>query len=53
MTPSATRRWTGRPPRDEELTRAGVRLVAVPDCGHDIILDNPDAFARPTATAPG
>ena len=38
---------------DEELTRAGVRLVAVPDCGHNIMLDNPDPFARPTATAPG
>jgi pimeloyl-ACP methyl ester carboxylesterase len=25
--------------------------VAVPDCGHNIMLDNPEAFARETASA--
>lgn len=28
----------------EELTAAGVRVVAIPDCGHNIPLDNPTAF---------
>jgi pimeloyl-ACP methyl ester carboxylesterase len=34
-----------------ELTAAGVRVVAVPDCGHNIMLDAPEAFARAVAEA--
>ena len=33
------------------LTEAGVTLVAIADCGHNIMLDNPEAFVRATATA--
>ncbi|NBM16606.1 alpha/beta fold hydrolase [Streptomyces sp. GC420] len=33
------------------LAGAGVAVVAVPDCGHNIMLDNPQAFAHATATA--
>ncbi|MFE7618853.1 alpha/beta fold hydrolase [Streptomyces sp. NPDC057496] len=33
------------------LVEHGVRVVAVPDCGHNIMLDNPEAFARETAAA--
>jgi pimeloyl-ACP methyl ester carboxylesterase len=33
------------------LTAAGVHVVAVPDCGHSIMLDNPEAFARAAAAA--
>ncbi|MFD3516016.1 alpha/beta fold hydrolase [Streptomyces sp. NPDC058657] len=33
------------------LTEAGVSVVPVPDCGHNIMLDNPEAFARACATA--
>ncbi|MEV0264276.1 alpha/beta hydrolase [Streptomyces sp. NPDC050617] len=29
-----------------ELTAAGVSVVAVPDCGHNIMLDNPEGFVR-------
>ncbi|MFC5723817.1 alpha/beta fold hydrolase [Streptomyces gamaensis] len=35
----------------DELTEAGVAVVPIPDCGHNIMLDNPDAFARATAEA--
>ncbi|MFB7909942.1 alpha/beta fold hydrolase [Kitasatospora sp. NPDC056076] len=35
------------------LRAAGVRVVAVPDCGHTIMLDNPDGFAAAAATALG
>ncbi|MET9962789.1 alpha/beta hydrolase [Streptomyces sp. NPDC006326] len=38
-------------PGTEALTAAGVDVVAVPDCGHNIMLDNPEAFARATAAA--
>ncbi|MEW2131531.1 alpha/beta hydrolase [Streptomyces sp. NPDC005435] len=38
-------------PGTEGLEEAGVRVVAVPDCGHNIMLDNPEAFARETAAA--
>ena len=38
-------------PGSEELEAAGVRVVAVPDCGHCIMLDNPEGFARATAEA--
>jgi pimeloyl-ACP methyl ester carboxylesterase len=34
-----------------ELAGAGVSVVLVPDCGHNIMLDNPHAFARATAAA--
>ncbi|MFE7569715.1 alpha/beta fold hydrolase [Streptomyces sp. NPDC057539] len=33
------------------LTEAGVVVVVIPDCGHNIMLDNPEAFARATAAA--
>ncbi|MFE3792551.1 alpha/beta fold hydrolase [Streptomyces goshikiensis] len=35
----------------EELEAAGVAVVPVPDCGHNIMLDNPEAFARAAAAA--
>ncbi|KAK1178667.1 alpha/beta hydrolase [Streptomyces sp. NBS 14/10] len=38
-------------PGTEALTEAGVSVVAIPDCGHNIMLDNPEAFAHATATA--
>lgn len=38
-------------PGAEALEAAGVVVVAVADCGHNIMLDNPEAFARATATA--
>ncbi|MES4906814.1 MULTISPECIES: alpha/beta hydrolase [unclassified Streptomyces] len=38
-------------PGTEALTEAGVSVVAIPDCGHNIMLDNPEAFARATAAA--
>ncbi|MFJ2746034.1 alpha/beta fold hydrolase [Streptomyces sp. NPDC087440] len=31
------------------LTAAGVAVVAVPDCGHNVMTDNVDGFARATA----
>ncbi|MGW3569153.1 alpha/beta fold hydrolase [Streptomyces sp. NPDC000941] len=40
-------------PGAKALTEAGVSVVAIPDCGHNIMLDNPDAFARATAAALG
>ncbi|MFF7788508.1 alpha/beta fold hydrolase [Streptomyces sp. NPDC007991] len=38
-------------PGTDALTASGVSVVAVPDCGHNIMLDNPEAFARVTAAA--
>ncbi|MEV6161326.1 alpha/beta hydrolase [Streptomyces sp. NPDC052052] len=38
-------------PGEDELTENGVRVVAVPKCGHNIMLDNPEAFAEETANA--
>ncbi|MFI1329759.1 alpha/beta fold hydrolase [Streptomyces sp. NPDC020845] len=38
-------------PSTEALTEAGVSVVAIPDCGHNIMLDNPEAFAHATAAA--
>ncbi|MEU9568589.1 hypothetical protein AB0D62_01600 [Streptomyces massasporeus] len=38
-------------PGSEVLGEAGVSVVAIPDCGHNIMLDNPEAFARATAAA--
>ncbi len=42
---------TTAPADPEGLTAAGVRLVAIPDSGHNIMLDNRDAFAEATAAA--
>ena len=33
------------------LTDAGVRVVAVPEAGHNIMLDNPDGFVAATEAA--
>ncbi|WP_030268628.1 alpha/beta fold hydrolase [Streptomyces sp. NRRL B-24484] len=41
----------GPPDGAAGLAAAGVRLVAVPDCGHNVMLDNPDGFARAVAAA--
>ncbi|MFJ3577356.1 alpha/beta fold hydrolase [Streptomyces rubiginosohelvolus] len=38
-------------PGADALTRAGVSVVPVPDCGHNIMLDNPQGFVRATAAA--
>ncbi|MEV3934163.1 MULTISPECIES: alpha/beta fold hydrolase [unclassified Streptomyces] len=38
-------------PGADALTRAGVSVVPVPDCGHTVMLDNPEGFARATAAA--
>ncbi|MFD8596615.1 alpha/beta fold hydrolase [Kitasatospora sp. NPDC059646] len=38
-------------PGADALAAAGVSVVAVPDCGHNIMLDNPEAFVRATAEA--
>jgi pimeloyl-ACP methyl ester carboxylesterase len=38
-------------PGADALAEAGVTVVSIPDCGHNIMLDNPQAFARATATA--
>ncbi|MCF0081199.1 alpha/beta hydrolase [Streptomyces lomondensis] len=38
-------------PGTDALTEAGVSVVRVPDCGHNIMLDNPQAFVRATAAA--
>ncbi|GAA2470893.1 alpha/beta hydrolase [Streptomyces thermolineatus] len=37
----------------DALTEAGVAVVPIPDCGHNIMLDNPDAFASAVAAALG
>ncbi|MEU2432633.1 alpha/beta hydrolase [Streptomyces sp. NPDC007861] len=38
-------------PGTDALTEAGVSVVPVPDCGHNIMLDNPQAFVHATAAA--
>ncbi len=38
-------------PGAEELAAAGVAVIPVPDCGHNIMLDNPQGFAEATAAA--
>ncbi|MFG2458932.1 alpha/beta fold hydrolase [Streptomyces sp. NPDC048523] len=38
-------------PGADALTESGVVVVSIPDCGHNIMLDNPDAFASATAAA--
>jgi pimeloyl-ACP methyl ester carboxylesterase len=41
----------GEPEGVDGLRAAGVRVVAVPDCGHNIMLDNPEGFASAAAAA--
>ncbi|WP_438302334.1 alpha/beta fold hydrolase [Streptomyces sp. HUAS TT11] len=38
-------------PGTDALTAAGVSVVPVPECGHNMMLDNPEGFARVTAAA--
>ncbi|MEV8476575.1 alpha/beta hydrolase [Streptomyces sp. NPDC051173] len=38
-------------PGTDALTQAGVSVVPISDCGHNIMLDNPQAFVRATAAA--
>ncbi|WP_327305822.1 alpha/beta hydrolase [Streptomyces sp. NBC_01298] len=38
-------------PGTEALEAAGVVVVPIPDCGHNIMLDNPEGFALATANA--
>ncbi|WFB09176.1 alpha/beta hydrolase [Streptomyces sp. LX-29] len=38
-------------PGAEALAAAGVAVVAIPDCGHNIMLDNPEGFVRAAAAA--
>ncbi|MER6677342.1 alpha/beta hydrolase [Streptomyces sp. NPDC000983] len=38
-------------PGTDVLTEAGVAVVSIPDCGHNIMLDNPEGFARATSAA--
>jgi pimeloyl-ACP methyl ester carboxylesterase len=38
-------------PGADALSEAGVSVVAIPDCGHNIMLDNPEAFVEATAAA--
>ncbi|POX48869.1 alpha/beta fold hydrolase [Streptomyces sp. Ru72] len=40
-------------PGTDALTDAGVSVVPIPDCGHNIMLDNPQAFVQATAAALG
>nr|WP_037887613.1 alpha/beta hydrolase [Streptomyces viridochromogenes] len=39
------------PGREEELAAAGVRVREIPDAGHNIMLDQPEAFVRATVEA--
>ncbi|WP_280685307.1 alpha/beta hydrolase [Kitasatospora sp. MAA19] len=41
----------GEPRGADRLRAAGVRLAAVPDCGHNIMLDNLDGFAAAAGIA--
>ncbi|MET7645034.1 alpha/beta hydrolase [Streptomyces sp. NPDC005426] len=38
-------------PGTDALVEVGVSVVSVPDCGHNIMLDNPEGFTRATAAA--
>ncbi|MCK8431968.1 alpha/beta hydrolase [Streptomyces sp. D2-8] len=38
-------------PGTAALIEAGVSVVAIPDCGHNIMLDNPEAFVAVTSAA--
>jgi pimeloyl-ACP methyl ester carboxylesterase len=40
-------------PGTDALTEAGVSVVPIPDCGHNIMLDNPEVFVHATAAALG
>ncbi|MEU2505254.1 alpha/beta hydrolase [Streptomyces sp. NPDC007863] len=44
-------RADGPLPGAAELVAAGVGVVEIPDCGHNIMLDNPQAFAEAAAAA--
>lgn len=35
----------------DKLAASGVRMIAVPDCGHNVMVDNPVVFAREAAAA--
>ncbi|OKI21792.1 alpha/beta hydrolase [Streptomyces sp. CB03911] len=39
----------GEPAGAARLRSAGVRVTAVPDCGHNIMIDNPEGFVRAVA----
>jgi pimeloyl-ACP methyl ester carboxylesterase len=41
----------GSPTGEAGLVASGIRVEAVPDCGHNLMLDNVDGFARAVATA--
>ncbi len=41
----------GEVPGAARLRESGVLVEAVPDCGHNIMIDNPDGFAKAVATA--
>ncbi|MFD0276123.1 alpha/beta fold hydrolase [Kitasatospora sp. NPDC127111] len=41
----------GEPAGADRLRAAGVELVAIPECGHNIMIDNPQAFAGAAAAA--
>lgn len=41
----------GEPAGADALRAAGVRVVAVPDSGHNLMIDNPDGFVEATAAA--
>lgn len=43
-------RADGEPP-PADLAASGVSVVAIPDCGHNIMIDNVDGFARAVAEA--
>ncbi|NUS04804.1 MAG: alpha/beta hydrolase [Nonomuraea sp.] len=38
------------PARADDLRTAGVEVIGIPESGHNIMLDNPEAFARTLAT---
>jgi pimeloyl-ACP methyl ester carboxylesterase len=38
-------------PGTAALEEAGVSVVPIPACGHNVMLDNPEAFVRATAAA--
>jgi pimeloyl-ACP methyl ester carboxylesterase len=38
-------------PGADQLAAHGVPVVSIPDCGHNIMLDNPEEFARAAARA--
>ncbi|MFE2727676.1 alpha/beta fold hydrolase [Kitasatospora sp. NPDC059327] len=44
-------RSDGELPGAERLREAGVEVVAIPDCGHNIMFDNPEGFAVAASAA--